>query len=211
MTKEKEVVTSNQVEISGRVNSELEFSHEYLGKKFYIFFLASDRLSETKDVIPVMVSERCKDIENVKKGNCVHIKGQFRSYSKQGKIRRHLILYVFAKEISLETDLLGEKRVNKIKLKGYVGKPVNYRKTPLGKDIADILLAVNRNNGKSDYIPCIAWREDAKQAEQFQVGDEIVVSGRVQSREYYKELSETEVEKRVAYEVSCKKLRKVNK
>lgn len=193
---------NNQVTIAGEVIGGFTFSHEVFGEGFYMMDISVGRLSESKDIIPVMISERLIDVKQDYAGSYVVIEGQFRSYNRQEENRTRLVLSVFAREIQILEELAGEVHPNYIFLDGYVCKPPIYRKTPLGREICDLLLAVNRPYGKSDYVPCICWGRNARFAEGFQVGEHIRLSGRIQSREYQKKISETEVEKRVAYEVS---------
>lgn len=199
---------NNNVCISGRVISkELEFSHKVFGEKFYVFDLEVKRLSENKDIIPIVISERELYFTKIKENVCVYIEGRFRSYSKHEKSKSRLILDVFVEELYFidEQDV----DTNSITLHGFVCKEVIYRKTPLGREITDLVLAVNRPYGKTDYIPCITWGRNARFASTFVVGDEIQISGRIQSREYLKTVEEGTKEKRIAYEVSALEIEKV--
>lgn len=200
MSREQE---NNKATLSGEIVSDFEFSHEVYGEKFYTAMIASERLSEEKDIIPVMVSERLIDISKDWTGEIFHVVGEFRSYNKHENGRRELILFVFAKYIEI---LIEAQSMNDIFLDGYICKPPVYRKTPLGREIADILLTVNRQYGKSDYIPCIAWGRNARFSGELEVGMRLRVDGRIQSREYQKRISEFESETKVAYEVSVIKL-----
>ena len=193
---------NNQVTIAGEIMGGFTFSHDVFGEGFYMMDIAVGRLSDSKDIIPVMVSDRLMDVKQDYTGAYVVIDGQFRSYNRQEESRTRLVLSVFSREIQILEELSGEVHPNYIFLDGYVCKPPIYRKTPLGREICDLLLAVNRPYGKSDYIPCICWGRNARFAEGFQVGEHIQLSGRIQSREYQKKISETEFEKRTAYEVS---------
>ena len=168
--------------------------------------MAVKRLSESYDVIPLMVSERLIDVNGDYKGMYVCINGQFRSYNRHEERKNRLVLSVFAREIEFIDELEESAKTNQIYLDGYICKEPIYRKTPLGREIADVLLAVNRPYGKSDYIPCICWGRNARYANGFKVGERCAVWGRIQSREYMKKLSENDVEKRVAFEVSVSKL-----
>lgn len=168
--------------------------------------LSVNRLSEQADVIPLMVSERLLNVEKDYQGCTVEAIGQFRSYNRHEGVKNRLVLSVFVREIHFMEEFTDYTKTNQIFLDGYICKPPVYRKTPLGREIADLLLAVNRPYGKSDYIPCIAWGRNARYASGFEVGIRVQVWGRVQSREYTKKISETECEKRVAYEVSISKL-----
>lgn len=164
------------------------------------------RLSDSMDIIPVMVSERLIDVTEDYKGYYVVISGQFRSYNRHEERKNKLVLSVFAREIEFVEEIADSVKTNQIFLDGYICKEPVYRKTPLGREIADLLLAVNRPYGKSDYIPCICWGRNARYASGFEVGERCLVWGRIQSREYMKKLSEEDLEKRVAYEVSVSKL-----
>ena len=200
------VFDTNQVTIAGEIMGGFTFSHDVFGEGFYVMDISVGRLSESNDIIPIMVSERLVDVKKDYTGMHAVINGQFRSYNRHEESRNRLVLSVFAREIEILEEPAGEVRPNYIFLDGFVCKPPIYRKTPLGREIADVLLAVNRPYGKSDYIPCICWGRNARFAEGFQVGEHIQIWGRIQSREYQKKISETEFEKRVAYEVSVSKL-----
>lgn len=164
------------------------------------------RLSESYDIIPVMVSERLLDVTGNYIGAYICVNGQFRSYNRHEERKNRLVLSVFAREVEFLEDLEESSRTNQIFLDGYICKEPIYRRTPLGREIADVLLAVNRPYGKSDYIPCICWGRNARYASSFRVGERCAIWGRIQSREYMKKLDEDNVEKRVAFEVSVSKL-----
>ena len=200
------VFDNNQVTIAGEIMGGFTFSHDVFGEGFYLMEISVGRLSESNDIIPIMVSERLVDVKKDYTGMYAVVNGQFRSYNRHEESRNQLVLSVFAREIEILEEQAGEVRPNYIFLDGFVCKPPIYRKTPLGREIADVLLAVNRPYGKSDYIPCICWGRNARFAEGFRVGEHIQIWGRIQSREYQKKLSETEFEKRVADEVSVSKL-----
>lgn len=200
------VFDNNQVSIVGEIVSDFKFSHEVFGEGFYIVDILVSRLSNSADVIPIMVSERLINVKEDCKGQNVEILGQFRSYNRHEENKNRLVLSVFAREIRILNGDEENLKPNYIFLDGYVCKAPIYRKTPLGREIADLLLAVNRPYGKSDYIPCICWGRNARFAENFNVGGHIQIWGRIQSREYQKKISENEFEKRVAYEVSVSKL-----
>lgn len=205
-----EEIRNNQVILSGEIVSNFKFSHEVYSEGFYTAILASDRTSTTKDVIPVMVSERLVDVKEEWTGRFVKASGQFRSYNKHEGNRSRLVLSVFVREFEdiTEEREFGLEDENCISLDGYICKQPTYRKTPLGREIADILLAVNRPYGKSDYIPCITWGRNARFASGLEVGTRLQINGRIQSREYQKRISDDEFESRVAYEVSVKKIEK---
>ena len=200
------VIENNQVTIMGEIVSDFSFSHEIVGEGFYIADLKVERLSESADIIPLMVSERLLDVKADCKGYNVIISGQFRSYNRHEERKNRLVLSVFAREIEFVNEIAENAKTNQIYLDGYICKEPIYRKTPLGREIADLLLAVNRPYGKSDYIPCICWGRNARYASGFAVGERCAVWGRIQSREYMKKLDDDQMEKRVAYEVSVSKL-----
>ncbi|MDF2542753.1 MAG: single-strand binding protein/Primosomal replication protein n [Herbinix sp.] len=200
------VFDNNQVSIAGEVISDFTFSHDVFGEGFYVLEVVVSRLSNSYDMIPVMVSERLIDVKADYKGKFVEVLGQFRSYNRHEESKNKLVLSVFAREIKICDELSENAKPNHIFLDGFVCKPPIYRKTPLGREIADVLLAVNRPYGKSDYIPCICWGRNARFAESFTVGGHVQIWGRIQSREYQKKVTDADFEKRVAYEVSVSKL-----
>lgn len=200
------VIENNQVTIMGKIVSGFLYSHEIYGEGFYMVDVEVERLSDSTDIIPVMISERLLDVSQDYVGTCISVNGQFRSYNRHEEKKNKLVLSVFAREIEFIDEIDENAKSNQIFLDGFICKEPIYRKTPLGREIADILLAVNRPYGKSDYIPCISWGRNARFASSFQVGDRCMVWGRIQSREYMKKISEEEQEKRVAYEVSVSKL-----
>ena len=200
------VIENNRVCIIGEIVSEFTFSHEVFGEGFYIANVSVNRLSDMVDVIPLMISERLIDVTKDYRGMKIEVAGQFRSYNRHEEKHNRLVLSVFAREVKFVEEDDENVPVNQIFMDGFICKPPVYRKTPLGREIADILLAVNRPYGKSDYIPCICWGRNARFASGFEVGGHVQVWGRIQSREYVKKLSETETEKRVAYEVSVSKV-----
>lgn len=202
----KEVIKNNKVTIMGEIVSGFTFSHEIYGEEFYMMDVHCKRLSESFDTIPVMVSERLMDVEKDYSGQLVSISGQFRSYNRHEERKNRLILSVFAREIEFLDEVPDGSESNQIFLDGYICKEPVYRKTPLGREIADVLLAVNRPYGKSDYIPVILWGRNARYATYFKVGERMRVWGRIQSREYMKKIDEENVERRIAYEVSVSKI-----
>ncbi|WP_349948629.1 single-stranded DNA-binding protein [Lacrimispora sp. BS-2] len=202
----EKMIENNKVSVIGEIVSGFTFSHEVFGEGFYMVDVAVNRLSEQADIIPLMISERLIDVEGDYSGLTVEAIGQFRSYNRHEGTKNRLVLSVFVREVHFIEEFTDYTKTNQIFLDGYICKAPIYRKTPLGREIADLLLAVNRPYGKSDYIPCIAWGRNARYASGFTVGTRVKVWGRVQSREYTKKLSETECEKRVAYEVSVSKL-----
>ena len=190
----------------GKIATGFTFSHQVFGEGFFVMDLIVKRLSDSEDRIPVMVSERLVDVTQDYVGEYIEISGQFRSYNRHEEKHNRLVLSVFAREVRFigqDEDVIP---TNQIFMDGYICKPPVYRKTPLGREIADVLLAVNRPYGKSDYIPCICWGRNARYASSFRVGERCAIWGRIQSREYMKKLDEENVERRVAFEVSVSKL-----
>ena len=202
----EKMIENNRVSVIGEIVSGFTFSHEVFGEGFYMVDVAVNRLSEKADIIPLMISERLIDVHKDYTCCTVEAIGQFRSYNRHEGIKNRLMLSIFVREIHFIEKFTDYTKTNQIYLDGYICKPPIYRKTPFGREITDILLAVNRPYGKSDYIPCIVWGRNARYASGFEVGARIRIWGRVQSREYIKKLSETEYENRIAYEVSVFKL-----
>lgn len=200
------IIENNQVEIMGKIASRFTFSHQVFGEGFYMVDVLVKRLSDSEDRIPVMISERLVDVNEDYEGEYIHVMGQFRSYNRHEEKKNRLVLSVFAREVEFVEDDDENMKSNAIFLDGYICKPPVYRKTPLGREIADLLIAVNRPYGKSDYIPCICWGRNARYASTFKVGERCSIWGRIQSREYMKKLDEENVERRVAFEVSVSKL-----
>ena len=201
---------NNHLILMGKVTSDKRFSHEIYGESFYIFDLEVPRLSDTADIIPVTISERLIDDEKMLVGSKVLIRGQFRSYNSYENEKNKLILTVFAKDIfyeeeieeQIQTEESKEPTSNEVILTGYICKKPIYRQTPFGREIADLLLAVNRAYNKSDYIPAIAWGRTARFCQNLEVGTEVKVTGRVQSRSYEKKFEDGTAITKVAYEVS---------
>ena len=208
---------NNHIILVGKVTSDKTFSHEVYGERFYIFKIEIPRLSGTSDIIPVTVSERLLPAEELKIGEKVVIKGQFRSYNTYVDNKNRLILTVFAKDLIPEANFTEEQEEwekqnisNEVVLNGYICKAPIYRQTPFKREIADLLLAVNRAYNKSDYIPCIAWGRNARFCQNMEVGTCVKIVGRVQSRIYEKKYEDGTVEERVAYEVSVGSMEIVN-
>lgn len=203
---------NNHLVLVGKVTSEKRFSHEVYGEKFYNFDLSVPRLSGNADLIPITISERLLTNKDIEMDSKVTVIGQFRSYNSYDNDRNRLILTVFAKDITFAEDQENDVKVgkdivsNEVVLNGYICKKPIYRKTPFGREISDILLAVNRAYNKSDYIPCIAWGRNARFCENMEVGTAVKIIGRVQSRTYEKKHEDGTVETRVAYEVSVASL-----
>ena len=202
---------NNYLTLVGKVTGEKEFSHEIYGERFYIFKLGIPRLSGNEDIIPITISERLIQQDTLQEGKKILVKGQFRSYNSYENEKNRLILTVFAKdiieleekEIEEENDIVRKDTItNEVVLMGYLCKKPIYRQTPFGREISDILLAVNRAYNKSDYIPCIAWGRNARFCQNLEVGSQVKVVGRVQSRSYEKKYEDGTVQTRIAYEVS---------
>ncbi|MGL5756813.1 MAG: single-stranded DNA-binding protein [Paraclostridium sp.] len=199
---------TNIVNLRGELGEELTLSHEIFGEKFYSAKLKIHRLSDTYDVLPITISERLLQEVNLSENNLVDVSGQLRSYNKNIDNRNKLVLTVFVREIKTVEE--EAKDPNSIFLDGYICKDPIYRKTPLGREITDLLVAINRPYNKSDYIPSIVWGRNAKFAKNLEVGDRVQMWGRVQSRDYEKKLEGGSAEKRVAYEVSISKIKKLD-
>ena len=202
---------NNYITLVGKVTGEKKFSHEIYGERFYVFNLEVERLSGNADIIPITVSERLATDEMLTAGKSLLVKGQFRSYNSYDNEKNRLILTVFAKDVvELEESEKEEENemtkkdmvTNEVVLVGFICKKPIYRQTPFGREIADILLAVNRAYNKSDYIPTIAWGRNARFCQNLEVGTKVKIVGRVQSRTYEKKYEDGTSETRVAYEVS---------
>lgn len=202
---------NNYLTLVGKVTGEKKFSHEIYGEKFYVFNLEIARLSGNSDIIPITASERLATDEMLTEGKNLLVKGQFRSYNSYENDKNKLILTVFAKDIleveepeeNGENEMVRKDMVtNEVVLVGFICKKPIYRQTPFGREIADILLAVNRAYNKSDYIPTIAWGRNARFCQNLEVGTKVRIVGRVQSRMYEKKYEDGTVQNRVAYEVS---------
>lgn len=198
----------------GKVTSDKKFSHEIYGESFYIFDLEVARLSGNSDIIPITISERLILEKELEIGDKVAIEGQFRSYNSYENEKNRLILTVFAKDIKYlseeDEENSSEKVSNEVTLIGYICKKPIYRQTPFGREISDILLAVNRAYNKSDYIPAIAWGRNARFCQNIEVGTKVKITGRVQSRNYEKKFEDGTIQTRTAYEVSISSLEIVN-
>ncbi len=195
---------NNKVYLSGEVASSPEYSHELYGEAFYEFTLSVKRLSGQQDLLPVTVSERLMNDVDLSIGASVSLRGQFRSYNKLENDRSKLMLTIFVRDFCEKTDEEGGPNV--AELNGYLCKAPVYRTTPFNREICDILLAVNRGYNKSDYIPCIAWGRNARFAREIEVGSNVLIVGRIQSRQYNKRINDDVVEIRTAYELSVNKM-----
>ncbi len=200
------VIENNVVTISGKVVSDVEYSHEVYGEGFYSFYIEVPRLSDSSDKISVTFSERLIPKSKLQLGVLLDVEGQFRSYNSYKSDSNKLVLTVFAREINFIEEDKKVKNPNQIYLNGYICKAPIYRMTPFGREITDLLIAVNRPYNKSDYIPCIAWGRNARYSQNLTIGDNIKIWGRIQSREYQKKLESGEVITKTAYEVSVSKM-----
>lgn len=201
-------IANNHAQVIGIVDDEPKFSHEIYGEKFYIFTLSIPRLSGTSDRVKIMVSERLLTDLELSEGDVIEVEGQFRSYNDYENGDNRLVLTVFAKDIKI-SESGSEKNPNSLYLNGFICKEPVYRTTPFGREITDLLLAVNRSYNKSDYIPVIAWGRNARYCKNINIGDNIKVWGRIQSRIYQKHISEEEVIEKTAYEVSVSRMEMV--
>jgi single-stranded DNA-binding protein len=194
--------TSNKVIFIGTVSSPLQLSHRVYAENFYCFDITVERLSGSFDTLPVIVSQRL--LCNISQGSRVRLEGQLRSYNMITEGKNRLVIKIFARTIErVEDDICDE---NAVYLQGYVCKPPIFRTTPFSREISDVLLAINRSYGKSDYIPCICWGRNARYCSDMQVSQFLSVAGRLQSRMYQKHLPDGTVEERTAFEVSVSRL-----
>lgn len=198
---------SNVATVSGKIITEPVFGHEIYGEGFYYFDVQVRRLSESYDIIPITVSERLADCSEYKIGRYIEVDGQFRSYNAvQENGSTKLMLTVFARDVIFYEDTLRDTDLNSVELNGYICKPPIYRTTPFNREITDFLLAVNRSYNKSDYIPCIAWGRNARFCGKRTVGENVKVTGRMQSRTYQKKQPDGSVLDKTAYEVSVSQI-----
>lgn len=202
--------TNNQAIITGVIEDEFTLNHEIYAEKFYSFTVKIPRLSGTYDSVRVMISERLIMDSQFAVGDMVEITGQFRSYNSYESGDNRLILTVFAKDM-VHCDIDSAKNPNQLYLNGFICKAPVYRTTPFGREITDLLLAVNRSYNKSDYIPIIAWGRNARFAKNLNVGDNVKIWGRIQSRNYQKRISEDKTITKTAYEVSINRMELVEK
>lgn len=201
-----EYYKNNYVKLTGKIDSEIKYNHTSYKEEFFIFTVKTTRLSDIFDYVPVIISDRLVDISTLRINSLVQIEGQYRSYNNTtNEPGNKLILVVFAKEIKVLNEDVPVKNPNYIRLNGFLCKKPVYRQTPLGREISDILLAVNRQYGKSDYIPCIAWGRNARYISHLDVGTNIIIWGRIQSRNYQKKIND-EVVTKTAYEVSASRI-----
>lgn len=203
------MIENNKIELCGVIASVPELNHKTYGENFYGFRLSCSRKSTEKDMLPIIVSDRLVEIKDLQVGKKISVKGQVRTFNKHiSDDKRKLLIMVFARdvrEIEEESESAPEFN-NNVKLSGYICKPPVYRVTPKGREIADVLIAVNRTYGKSDYIPCITWGRNARYTGNLDVSTRVDVEGRLQSREYTKKLDDGTEEIRTAYEISVSRI-----
>ncbi|SET59862.1 Single-strand binding protein family protein [Natronincola peptidivorans] len=202
-------MNSNSVILVGKIIGEKEFSHEIYGEGFYIYTIEIPRLSDSCDYLPLTISERLLVDINIKSGDIIKAEGQLRSYNKFINGNNKLVLTVFVRDITTIVEEEESKNPNQIYLDGFICKQPIYRETPFGREITDLLIAVNRSYNKSDYIPCIAWGRNARFSSKLEVGDHIRTWGRIQSRRYQKKFQDGTVLNKTAYEVSISKMEMV--
>ncbi len=200
----EKLLTNNEARLEGMVDSVPEYSHEIYGEGFCKLCLKVPRLSDNYDSVILTISERMISDFDLYPGRLIQVEGQFRSYNNYSDEGNKLVLTVFVKKIYDMTE--DYESPNSIFLNGYICKTPVYRTTPFGREICDVLIAVNRQYGKSDYIPCITWGRNAKFTGNLEVGTNIKLWGRIQSRDYKKKISEDEFAEKTAYEVSVTKL-----
>ena len=189
---------TNQIRLRGNLLSLPEFSHENHGRRFFRFFLEVPRLSGAVDILPVITEERVLNAFDLSGGEMLSVTGQVRSHNETSETGRHLLIFVFASGITAED---GEP-VNEVTLEGPICREPTYRRTPLGREICDVMLAVPRAFRRADYLPCILWGRTAQEAAQCHTRDKIRILGRLQSRIYTK-ITENGAEERTTYEVSA--------
>ena len=194
--------TGNSIHLRGHVCQPLQFGHELFGEQFFVTTLRVPRLSGAEDFLPITLSERLLIDEPIAAGSILCLDGQLRSYNKVVEGSGRLLITAFAQRLLPEED---DENPNRVQLTGALCKAPSYRTTPFGREIADLMLAVNRSYGKSDYIPCITWGRTARYAANLKIGDKVQLVGRFQSRNYQKQLPDGILNK-VAYEVSVSRL-----
>ena len=195
--------TGNSIHLRGHVCQPLQFGHELFGEQFFVTTLRVPRLSGAEDFLPITLSERLLIDEPIAAGSILCLDGQLRSYNKVVEGSGRLLITAFAQRLLPEED---EENPNRVQLTGALCKVPSYRTTPFGREIADLMLAVNRSYGKSDYIPCITWGRTARYAANLKIGDKVQLVGRFQSRNYQKQLPDGTILNKVAYEVSVSRL-----
>lgn len=197
------IEATNSIILVGKIKELPAYDHTLYGEAFYKIIIAVSRLSGVEDVLPITVSERILGDTIIETGDRVRVSGQIRSYNHRVEDSNRLILTVFARDFEILQSCFDQTDINEVQLSGHICKPVIYRTTPFAREIADVLLAVNRRYGKSDYIPCIAWGRNARFCSELDVGEKLCITGRMQSRTYTKMLADETEQQRIAYEISC--------
>lgn len=204
------LIENNRVSLIGQIETQPEFHHKVYGETFYKIIIRTHRLSETDDLFPVIVSEK---ILTGKQGDYIKVEGQIRTYNDVKENKRKLLVYVFALDMEVADEIEARtctRESNTVFLKGYLCKAPNYRTTPFGREISDLLVAANRSYHKSDYVPCIAWGRNAKYTKSFKVGQLVELTGRFQSRKYNKKKEDGTVQELTAYEISILNITAIN-
>ena len=202
-------ISNNIVKLGGTISEAPVLSHEVYDEKFYKLYIDVKRLSNIFDTLPIIISEKIIDLDKLVVGSNVFVGGQFRSYNEFKNEKTKLVLSIFVKEIEIK-ELEEVEMLNEVTLEGFLCKKPVYRKTPLGREISDVIIAVNRTYKKSDYIPCILWGRNAKFSESIEIGEKVKLKGRIQSRNYEKKLADESIEKKVAYEISATSFSRLN-
>lgn len=201
---------NNKVQMSGIIVENPVFNHRLYGEDFFKLKISIKRLSDTYDILDVVFSSRLvQDMAEIKTGTNIHIIGEYRSHNNTHVVENKISFFIFAKELYVYKDASQIYYSDNITLRGFLCKEPTIRKTPLGRQISDLIVAVNRQYHKSDYIPCIVWGRNALFAQHLNIGDEILIKGRIQSREYQKKLESGEIVTRTAYEVSVSQIEEV--
>ena len=188
----------NQILLRGELDTLPAFSHESHGRRFYSFTLAVERLSGTMDLLHCVAAEELVQALDPSGGEMVELIGQVRSFNNRSGAGRRLVISAYAEQLRTCDD----EPANEVILCGSICRQPIFRRTPLGREICDLMLAVNRPYRRADYLPCILWGHTAQHCANFPVGTTLQLTGRLQSRTYVKQL-ETGSEQRVAYEISA--------
>ena len=190
--------SANHILLRGTLGSAPRFSHENHGLRFFRFLLEVPRLSGVADILPVVAEEELLGSTDLSEGDMITVTGQIRSHNIRAEGRRQLKVFVFARSILCEE---GEP-INQVILEGPLCREPNYRRTPLGREICDVMLAVPRAFHRADYLPCILWGRTAQEASRCITGNRVLICGRLQSRVYTK-VTENGPEERTTYEISA--------
>ncbi len=189
---------TNQVILRGTLASAPRFSHENHGKRFFRFYLDVPRLSSAVDTLPIVAPEALLESTLLEEGALLCVTGQVRSHNLRSDGKRHLLIFVFASSLALQD---GEP-ANQVTLEGFLCREPTYRRTPLGREICDVMLAVPRAFQRADYLPCILWGRTAQEISRCHTRDSLRITGRLQSRVYTK-VTEEGSQQKTAYEISA--------